>query len=52
VASGIGSLGTGIAFEFGGIILVCAIGLALTLIFMALAVWSNQRVPAVQVSGD
>ncbi len=52
ISSGLGSLGTGIAFQFGGIILVCAIGLALTLVFMALAVWSNQRTPLVPVGGD
>jgi MFS family permease len=43
LASGAGSLGTGVAFAFGGIVLVSAIGLACTLAFMAAALWLTQR---------
>jgi MFS family permease len=43
LASGAGSLGTGVAFAFGGIVLVSAIGLACSLAFMAAALWLTQR---------
>jgi hypothetical protein len=43
LASGIGSLGTGAAFAYGGILLVSAIGLACSLVFVATAMWLNQR---------
>lgn len=43
LASGAGSLGTGAAFAFGGIVLVAAIGLACSLAFMAGALWAAQR---------
>jgi MFS family permease len=43
LASGVGSLSTGFAFSFGGIILVSAIGLACSLIFIAGALWFTQR---------
>lgn len=42
VASGVGSLGTGAAFAYGGMVLVSAIGLACSLAFMAGAVWAVQ----------
>jgi MFS family permease len=44
LASGAGSLGTGTAFAFGGIIGVSAIGLASTLVLVAGAVWVQGRV--------
>lgn len=43
LASGVGSLGVGVAFGYGGIILVCAIGLACSLAFLAGAFWLNQQ---------
>jgi predicted MFS family arabinose efflux permease len=43
LASGVGSLGSGAAFAFGGMVLVCAIGLACSLAFMAGALWATQR---------
>jgi MFS family permease len=43
IASGAGSLGTGVAFQYGGIVMVSAIGLAFSLIFLAGALWSSQR---------
>ena len=43
LASGAGSLGTGAAFAFGGMVLVSAIGLACSLAFMAAALWMTQR---------
>ncbi len=43
VASGVASLGSAIVFAYGGIILVCGLGLAFTLIFMVGAFWSIQR---------
>ena len=45
LASGAGSLGTGTAFAFGGIIAVSAIGLASTLVLVAGAVWVQGRTP-------
>lgn len=50
IASGAGSLGTGVAFQYGGIIMVSAIGLAFSLIFLAGALWSAQRRQLVTVS--
>jgi len=50
IASGAGSLGTGVAFQYGGIIMVSAIGLAFSLIFLAGALWSAQRRPLMTVS--
>ncbi len=43
LASGAGSLGTGTAFAFGGIIAVSAIGLASTLVLVAGTVWVQGR---------
>jgi MFS family permease len=43
LASGAGSLGTGAAFAYGGLLLVSAIGLACSLAFIAGAMWLNQR---------
>jgi len=43
LASGTGSLGTGAAFAYGGILLVAAIGLACSLAFLAAAVWLSQQ---------
>ncbi|MDQ3247700.1 MAG: MFS transporter, partial [Chloroflexota bacterium] len=43
LASGAGSLGTGVAFHYGGIVMVSAIGLAFSLIFLAGAFWSAQQ---------
>jgi MFS family permease len=43
LASGVGSLGTGAAFAYGGILLVSAIGLACSLAFVAGSMWLNQR---------
>jgi MFS family permease len=43
LASGMGSLGTGPAFAYGGIITVCAIGLVCTLIFLAITFWLTQQ---------
>lgn len=43
LASGAGSLSTGAIFEGGGMVAVGAVGLALTLAFLALAAWLNQR---------
>ncbi|MCL4859669.1 MAG: MFS transporter [Caldilineaceae bacterium] len=42
LASGAGSLGTGAAFAYGGMVLVGAIGLACSLAFMAGALWAAQ----------
>lgn len=49
IASGVASLGSAVLFAYGGILLVCAMGLAFTLIFMASTVWSTQRHPLTQV---
>jgi hypothetical protein len=43
LASGTGSLSTGAIFASGGMIAVGAVGLGLTLAFVALAAWLNQR---------
>ena len=43
LASGAGSLGTGTAFAFGGIVAVSAIGLAFTLALVAGAFWARGR---------
>ncbi len=43
LASGTGSLSTGVIFASGGMIAVGAVGLGLTLAFVALATWLNQR---------
>ena len=43
MASGMGSLATGAIFMTGGMLSVSAVGLALTLAFVALAGWLNQR---------
>lgn len=43
LASGTGSLSTGAIFAGGGMIAVGAVGLALTLAFLALAAWLHQR---------
>ena len=43
LASGTGSLSTGAIFAFGGMIAVGAVGLGLTLAFVALAAWLHQR---------
>lgn len=51
LASGVGSLGTGAAFAYGGIVMVSAIGLACSLIFLAMTFWSTQRVPVPQAVG-
>jgi len=50
VASGAASLGSAVLFAYGGIVLVCVIGLGFSLIFMASTVWATQRrqVPQVQ----
>ncbi|MBP7960458.1 MAG: MFS transporter [Caldilineaceae bacterium] len=45
LASGAGSLGTGTAFAFGGIIGVSAIGLAATLVLVTGVVWVQGRTP-------
>jgi MFS family permease len=45
VASGAGSLGAGAAFAYGDMILVCAIGLACSLAFVAATMWMTQRQP-------
>lgn len=42
-ASGMGSLTTGAIFMAGGMVSVSAVGLALTLAFVALAAWLSQR---------
>ena len=42
LASGSSSLGTGLAFAYGGIVLVGVIGLACSLAFMAAALWTAQ----------
>lgn len=49
LASGAGSLGTGPAFAYGGIITVCVIGLICTLIFLAITFWLTQQGNAPQV---
>ncbi|MFN3334449.1 MAG: MFS transporter, partial [Caldilinea sp.] len=43
LASGTGSLSTGAIFAFGGMIAVGAVGLGLTLAFVALAAWLHQQ---------
>ncbi len=43
LASGTGSLATGAIFASGGMIAIGAVGLGLTLAFVALAAWLNQR---------
>jgi MFS family permease len=43
VASGAGSLGAGAVFAYGDMILVCAIGLACSLAFVAATMWITQR---------
>lgn len=48
LASGLGSLGTGPAFAYGGIITVSAIGLICTLIFLAITFWLAQQHTAPQ----
>lgn len=50
VASGVASLGSAVLFAYGGILLVCAMGLAFALLFMASAVWSTQRRAVVEIS--
>lgn len=47
LASGSSSLGTGLAFAYGGIVLVGAIGLACSLAFMAAALWTVQTQRAI-----
>ena len=50
VASGMGSLTTGAIFMAGGMVSVSVVGLALTLAFVALAAWLNQRRAALAAS--
>ena len=50
IASGVASLGSFVLFAYGGILLVCAMGLACALLFMASAVWSTQRNPVIEAS--
>ncbi len=49
VASGAASLGSAVMFAYGGIVLVCVIGLGFSLIFMASTVWTTQRRQVAQV---
>lgn len=42
LATGVGSLGTGAVFHQGGMTAVAAVGIALTLLLMALLVWFNR----------
>ncbi|HQY92693.1 MAG TPA: MFS transporter [Caldilinea sp.] len=50
LASGAGSLSTGAIFASGGMIAIGAVGLGITLVFVAAAAWLNQqrRLPAVE----
>ena len=50
VASGMGSLTTGAIFMAGGMVSVSVVGLAMTLAFVALAAWLNQRRAALAAS--
>lgn len=43
LASGAGSLSTGAIFASGGMIAIGAVGLGITLAFVALAAWLHQR---------
>lgn len=43
LSSGTGSLGTGVVFAAGGMVAVASVGLALTLLFVAVAAWLGLR---------
>jgi MFS family permease len=51
VAAATGAFATGIAFQWGGLLAVCMIGLALTLALIAALFWSRTRQPAPQAVG-
>lgn len=46
VAAATGAFATGIAFQWGGLLAVCMIGLALTLALIAALFWSHTRQPS------